>query len=724
MNNSKLNNSQPTQGHSGNNTETSMDVKSVFLNGKLKEEVYVKQPPGFKSSEFHDYVCKPDKALYGLKQAPRAWRYLHVQVFVDDIIFGSRNYKLCKQFEKQMTNKFEISMMGELTYFLGFQIKQDDKVSSICQEKYTRDLLKKYEISNSALVKTHMANPKESHLIAVKRIFMYLKGTPTLGLWYPKCLGFYLKGYSDSDYTRCNMDKKSTLGACQLLGGKIVCWSAKKQQLVAMSFAKAEYIDAASTRLEYNNGQYADLPQTKVVKAKLLKLGLAKNLVLGGKKFSTDKLNSTKKMMVFSLLTWTKIDIEEIIYTDLMTRILEAPRKKYVAYPRFISYALEWLLNIDYAQDITFGSIPSVLSTRKSQPLSKGTFIDPKDLGRNIQLTNKGLPFTTVTDQSGASTKYHVDKTQSTPFEVPDPDQNKGKTSLEMDLDNQPLIQTYRHFQKLMEDSDDELKDISDDDIFEDGEGMDDPFPLHADEESQPPPSTEQPSTKSQHAEPTSTKHQSPSPDKAHTESSKEEKHKKFDESPAPSNFESSLVRYDELTDAEKLHEACDIKETNILLQGLPQDIYNLVNHHEEAKRIWDRAKLLIKGFEILLRERDSKLYDEFEMFTLVPRETIHSYYLRFAQLINNMHSIRMTMRQIQVNTTFINHLQPEWSKFVTDVKLAKDLNNTNFDHLYGYLRQHEAHADEVRLTRQRFSNPIALVANTYNSAPSYSIKT
>ncbi|GKG08121.1 hypothetical protein Tco_0333953 [Tanacetum coccineum] len=104
-----------------------------------------------------------------------------------------------------------------------------------------------------------------------------------------------------------------------------------------------------------------------------------------------------------------------------------------------------------------------------------------------------------------------------------------------------------------------------------------------------------------------------------------------------------------------------------------------------------------------------------------MPGETIHTYYLRFAQLINDMHSIRMTMKPIQINTKSINHLQPEWSKFATDVKLAKDLHNTNFDHLYGYLRQHEAHAKEVRLTRQRFSDPIALVANTSNSSPSYS---
>nr|GEW53395.1 retrovirus-related Pol polyprotein from transposon TNT 1-94 [Tanacetum cinerariifolium] len=108
---------------------------------------------------------------------------------------------------------------------------------------------------------------------------------------------------------------------------------------------------------------------------------------------------------------------------------------------------------------------------------------------------------------------------------------------------------------------------------------------------------------------------------------------------------------YDELTVAEKIREGCDIKATNIVLQGLPQDIYNL--------------------------ERESKLYDEFDMFTSVPRETIHTYYL---------------------------------SKLVINVKLAKDLHNTNFNHMYGYMRQHEAHAEEVPLTRQRYSYPIALI--------------
>ncbi|GKD53304.1 retrovirus-related pol polyprotein from transposon TNT 1-94 [Tanacetum coccineum] len=165
-----------------------IDVKSVFLNGKLKEEVYVKKPHGFESSEFPDYVCKLDKALYGLKQAPKAWYetvstfliqnkfikgrrdntfftyrskgdVLLVQVYVDDIIFGLTSYKLCKQIEKLMTKIFEMSMIRELTYFLGLQIKQNDKGISICQEQYIRKLLKKYEISDSSSMKTLMVPP-------------------------------------------------------------------------------------------------------------------------------------------------------------------------------------------------------------------------------------------------------------------------------------------------------------------------------------------------------------------------------------------------------------------------------------------------------------------------------------------------------------------------------------------------------------------------------------
>ncbi|GKE18123.1 retrovirus-related pol polyprotein from transposon TNT 1-94 [Tanacetum coccineum] len=212
-----------------------MDVKSAFLNGKLSEKVYVQQPPGFESSEFPDH------------------------------------------------HKF----------VRGFQIKQDSKGISICQEKYVKDLLKKYDLADCASVKCPMlppnnlgpdksgvsvnetlfrgmigslmyltasrpdiqfstclcaryqANSKESHLVAVKRICRYLKRTPNLGLWYPKGSGFDLKAYSDSDYVGCNLDRKSTSGGCQILGGKLVFWSAKKKSSIAMSSAEAEYVAAA-----------------------------------------------------------------------------------------------------------------------------------------------------------------------------------------------------------------------------------------------------------------------------------------------------------------------------------------------------------------------------------------------------------------------------------------------------------------------------------------------
>ena len=132
-----------------------MDVKSAFLNGELEEEVFVEQPPGFIDPNFPNHVYRMDKALYGLKQAPRAWYetlaqflvengftrgtidetlfyinkgndLLLVQIYVDDIIFGSTNDKQCQKFSKLMQSKYQISMMGELSYFLGLQVKQID----------------------------------------------------------------------------------------------------------------------------------------------------------------------------------------------------------------------------------------------------------------------------------------------------------------------------------------------------------------------------------------------------------------------------------------------------------------------------------------------------------------------------------------------------------------------------------------------------------------------
>ncbi|GJV01033.1 hypothetical protein Tco_1330303 [Tanacetum coccineum] len=153
---------------------------------------------------------------------------------------------------------------------------------------------------------------------------------------------------------------------------------------------------------------------------------------------------------------------------------------------------------------------------------------------------------------------------------------------------------------------------------------------------------------------------------------------------------------YDDLTDKEKILEACDIRATNIVLQGLPPNVYSLMNHHTVAKDIWDKVKLLIEGSEFSLQEENQ------------------------SYMMSLIHSLQRKERRFTLNTKFLNHLQPEWSKFVTDVKLARDMHSTNFDQLYAHLRKHEAHANEVRLMRQRFPDPLALVANSYNSPSCY----
>ncbi|GJZ19320.1 hypothetical protein Tco_0555910 [Tanacetum coccineum] len=125
---------------------------------------------------------------------------------------------------------------------------------------------------------------------------------------------------------------------------------------------------------------------------------------------------------------------------------------------------------------------------------------------------------------------------------------------------------------------------------------------------------------------------------------------------------------------AQQLQDDCDVQATNIILHGLPPDVYELVNHQEAAKDIWDKVKLLMKGTELSYQERECKLYNLFDKFA----------------------------SQVQVNTKFLNALPPEWSKFVTNVKLAKSLYTTNYDQLYAYHSQHERHANEVlQLTLQ-----------------------
>ncbi|GJR29513.1 hypothetical protein Tco_1105745 [Tanacetum coccineum] len=168
------------------------------------------------------------------------------------------------------------------------------------------------------------------------------------------------------------------------------------------------------------------------------------------------------------------------------------------------------------------------------------------------------------------------------------------------------------------------------------------------------------------------------------------------------------------LTSVEKeaIQADCDIKAINIILQGLPTEIYALVSQHRVAKDLWEKIKLLMQGTSLTKQERECKLYDEFDKFTYKKGESLHEYYLRFTLLLNDMNIYKMPLEQFQVNTKFLNTLPDEWSKFVTDVKLVKDLHTTNVDQLHAYLEQHERHANEVRLMHERNSDPLALVAS------------
>jgi hypothetical protein len=214
------------------------------------------------------------------------------QIYVDDIIFGSTNKSSCEEFSRIMVQKFEMPMMGELRYFLGFQIKQPQDGTFISQTKYIQDILKKFVMKDGKPIKTPMgtnghldldtegkfvdqkvyrsmigsllylcasrpdimvsvcmctrfqANPKEVHLRVVKRIMRYLVYTPKFGLWYPKGSTFDLIGYSDANWAGCKIDRKSTSGTCQFWGRSLVSWASKKQNSVALSTTESEYIAA------------------------------------------------------------------------------------------------------------------------------------------------------------------------------------------------------------------------------------------------------------------------------------------------------------------------------------------------------------------------------------------------------------------------------------------------------------------------------------------------
>nr|GEW96994.1 hypothetical protein [Tanacetum cinerariifolium] len=170
--------------------------------------------------------------------------------------------------------------------------------------------------------------------------------------------------------------------------------------------------------------------------------------------------------------------------------------------------------------------------------------------------------------------------------------------------------------------------------------------------------------------------------------------------------------KYSELSATEATEADYDVKATNIILQGLPPEVYALVSTHKVEKELWERIQMHMQGTSLTKQERECKLYDEFDKFAYKKGESLRDFYLRFSLFLNYMNIYNMKLKQFQVNTKFLNTLLPEWSKFMTDVKLVRDLHTTNVDQLHAYLGQHEYHANEVRLMHKRTSDPLALVSN------------
>ncbi|GJZ61947.1 retrovirus-related pol polyprotein from transposon TNT 1-94 [Tanacetum coccineum] len=254
-----------------------MDVKTAFLNGELKEEVYVSQPKGFVDQEYPSHVYKLKRALYGLKQAPRAWYnmlssflisqhfskgavdptlftwkagndLLLVQIYVDDIIFASTNTTLCNDFANQMTTKFKMSMMGQIDSVDTPMVEknklykdlQGTPIDAILYRGMIGSLMylkssRPHLIYAVCLCARYQAKPTEKHLNAVKRIFRYIKGTINMGLWYSKDIDMSLTAYADADHAGCQDTRRITSGSAQFLGDKLVSWSSKKQKSTAIS---------------------------------------------------------------------------------------------------------------------------------------------------------------------------------------------------------------------------------------------------------------------------------------------------------------------------------------------------------------------------------------------------------------------------------------------------------------------------------------------------------
>nr|GEY16427.1 putative ribonuclease H-like domain-containing protein [Tanacetum cinerariifolium] len=371
-----------------------MDVKSAFLYGTIDEEVYVIQPPRFVDPKFPNKVFKVVKALYGLHQAPKDWYatlstflersgyrrraidktlfikqdkkdIMLVHIYVDDIIFGSTKKSWCDEFKELMKNMFQMSSMGELTFFLRLQVKQ--------KEDDLKPLVKDEEASDVDVHLYRSMIGSLMYLIASRPDIMYLKGQPKLGLWYPKVSSFNLEAYSDSDY------------AAALIKGRLLEVTTAKQRLLLPSIELASPKQTALGKDESNPLIVDSLLKTiwssmhHVIKMKHW-LFQSKRLLF----WSTSKVKTVNdEVMVQALIDGKKVTIKESSIRRTLSALVLKP-------PPGINLAALWhqqssvmpqtrsLTSLGQGQDDV--SIPTEPSTSKPHKKNKSKKQQPNAL--------------------------------------------------------------------------------------------------------------------------------------------------------------------------------------------------------------------------------------------------------------------------------------------------------------------------------------------------------
>jgi hypothetical protein len=303
-----------------------LDVNNAFLHGELNEEVYMKLPPEY-TLKGENKVCKLTKSLYGLKQASRQWfakflstlishgfiqsksdyslftrsqgtSFIALLVYVDDIVLASNNVDAITQLIQFLNNQFKLKDLGDLKFFLGLEIARTSKGISLCQRKYTLEILEdsgmlaakpsKFPMETNLKLSRHsgdsiadpasyrrlvgrllylnitrpdisysvqilsqfMDTPRQPHMDAATRVLRYLKSSPGQGLFYPSTSVSHLKAFCDSDWAGCPDTRRSITGFCVFLGDSLISWKSKKQHTVSRSSAEAEYRSMAATTCE------------------------------------------------------------------------------------------------------------------------------------------------------------------------------------------------------------------------------------------------------------------------------------------------------------------------------------------------------------------------------------------------------------------------------------------------------------------------------------------